>query len=273
MKIRDLSVKRKPLKRGLFYTLQAKLGGKIKRPAATAVADPAVLDGDIPRMNVGRALIVIALLHVVGIAGIFAQKYFENRGTSQEPSGKDPSSKPLAAATAVNNERPKMDTTALNGLTSLPQIQRGDDRHMVLAGDTYHSISRKWNISEDSLRSANNNVNLCSGLVLRVPPREIVALEPEEMQRLRNGGKPEGPSPRAILVRPNVNLENAPRATPVIDETTVSGKTYTARKGDTFSKIARVHSTSAASLMSVNGITNDRSLKVGQVLKIPSKQH
>lgn len=272
MKPRDLSVKRKPLKRGLLYTLQAKLGGKIKRPAATAVADPAVLDGDIPRMNVGRALIVIAVLHIAGIGGIFAQKYYENRGTSQEPSGPSPSSKPLAAA-AVNNERPKMDTTALNGMTTLPQIQRGDDRHMVLAGDTYHSISRKWNISEDALRAANNNVNLCSGLVLRVPPREIVALEPEEMQRLRNGGKAEGPSPRAILVRPNVNLEDAPRATPVIDDAQASGKTYTVRKGDTFSKIAREQGTSVPTLMSVNRITNDRSLKVGQVLKIPNKQH
>jgi LysM repeat protein len=273
MKIRDLSVKRKPLKKGLLYTLQAKLGGKIKRPAATAVADPAELDGDIPRMNVGRSLLVIALLHVFGIAGIFAQKYFENGGSGQEPSGQGPSSKPAAAAAVLNNDRPTNGATALTGMTSLPQIQRGDDRHMVLAGDTYQSIARKWNIGEESLRTANSNVNLCSGLVLRVPPREIVALEPEEMQRLRNGGQADGPSPRAILVRPNVNLDNAPRATPVIDDENSSGKTYTARKGDTFSKIARDHGTTVTLLMKTNGITNDRSLKIGQVLKIPSKQY
>ncbi len=270
MKPRDLSVKRKPLKRGMFYALHAKLGGKIKRPAATVVADPAELDGDIPRMNVGRALIVIAIVHVVCIAGIFFRKYYETRIPGNDPSG--PSQKPLAAA-AVNNEKPNMGSTALTTMTSLPQIQRGDDRHMVLAGDTYHSIARKWNISEQALRSANNDVNLCSGLVLRVPPREIVALEPEEMQRLRNGGKADGPSPRAILVRPNIDLNTAPRATPVMDGGIATGNQYTVRKGDTFSKIARDYGTSAALLMKANGITNDRSLRVGQVLKIPSKQH
>jgi len=272
MKPRELPVKRQPLKRGLFRTLHA----KIKRPAATAAANPAELDGDIPRMNVGRVLIVIALVHVIGIAGFFAQRYFEHRNLTQDPGGPTPSQKPLAAvaaASAVSTERPNLGSTALASMTDLPQIQRGDDRHMVLAGDTYLSIARKWNISEQSLRAANNNVNLCSGLVLRVPPREIVALEPEEMQRLRDGGKPDGPSKRAILVRPNFDLESAPRATPVIEENGASGKTYTVRKGDTFYQIARAHKISVDSLMSSNGIKNDKSLKIGQVLRIPNQQH
>jgi LysM repeat protein len=263
-------VKRQPLKRGLFRTLHA----KIKRPAATAAANPADLDGDIPRMNVGRVLIVIALVHVIGIAGFFAQRYFENRNLTQDPGGPAPSQKPLAAAAAaVSTERPNLGSTALASMTDLPQIQRGDDRHMVLAGDTYLSIARKWNISEQALRTANNNVNLCSGLVLRVPPREIVALEPEEMRRLRDGGKPDGPSPRALLVRPNFDLETAPRATPVIEENGASGKTYKVRKGDTFYQIARAHKISVDLLMSSNGIKNDKSLKIGQVLRIPNQQH
>lgn len=270
MKPRELPVKRQPLKRGLFRTLHA----KIKRPAATAAANPADLDGDIPRMNVGRVLIVIALVHVIGIAGFFAQRYFENRNLTQDPGGPAPSQKPLAAAAAaVSTERPNLGSTALASMTDLPQIQRGDDRHMVLAGDTYLSIARKWNISEQALRTANNNVNLCSGLVLRVPPREIVALEPEEMRRLRDGGKPDVPSPRALLVRPNFDLETAPRATPVIEENGASGKTYKVRKGDTFYQIARAHKISVDLLMSSNGIKNDKSLKIGQVLRIPNQQH
>ncbi len=269
MKPRELPVKRQPLKRGLFRTLYA----KIKRPAATAAANPADLDGDIPRMNVGRVLIVIALVHVIGIAGFFAQRYFEYSNLKQDPGGPTPSQKPLAAAAAVSTDRPNFGSTALASMTDLPQIQRGDDRHMVLAGDTYLSIARKWNISEQSLRAANNDVNLCSGLVLRVPPREIVALEPEEMQRLRHGGKPTGPSPRAILVRPNFDLESAPRATPVIEEKGATGNTYKVRKGDTFYQIARAHKISVDLLMSSNGIKNDKSLKIGQVLRIPTQQY
>jgi LysM repeat protein len=271
MKPRELPAKRQPIKKGLFRILHA----KIKRPAATAAANPAELEGDIPRMNVGRVLIVIALVHVIGVLGFFAHRYYENQRVTQAPGGPSPSQKPLAAAAAaVASDRPSYGSTALTSMTDLPQIQRGDDRHMVLAGDTYLSIARKWNISEQALRTANNNVNLCSGLVLRVPPREIVGLEPEEMQRLRNGGKVEGPSPRAILVRPNFDLETAPRATPVADQRqNAAGKTYSVRKGDTFYKIARDQKVSVSTLMSANGIANEKGLKVGQVLKIPTMQH
>lgn len=270
MKPRELPVKRQPLKRGLFRTLHA----KIKRPAATAAANPAELDGDIPRMNVGRVLIVIALVHVIGIAGFFAQRYFEHSNVTQGPGGPTPSQKPLAAgASAVNTERPNYGATALNSMTDLPKIQPGDIKHPVHAGDTYLSISRKYNISEQSLRAANGNVDLFSGFIARVPPREIVTLEPAEMQRLRDGGKPAGPSPRAILVRPNFDLESAPRATPVIEENGASGKTYKVRKGDTFYQIARAHKVSVDALMSSNGIKNDKSLKIGQVLRIPNQKH
>jgi LysM repeat protein len=270
MKPRELPVKRQPLKRGLFRTLHA----KIKRPAATAAANPAELDGDIPRMNVGRVLIVIALVHVIGIAGFFAQRYFEHRNLTQDPGGPTPSQKPLAAGAAtVSTERPSYGSTALASMTDLPKIQPGDLRHPVQAGDTYLSIARKYNISEASLRAANGNVDLFSGFVARVPPREIVAMEPAEMQRLRDGGKPDAPSPRAIRVTPNINLDTAPRATPVIEENTSTGKTYTVRKGDTFYHIARAHKISVDLLMSSNGIKNDKSLKIGQVLRIPTQQH
>ena len=267
MKPRDLSVKRKPVKRGLLYALHAKLG-KIKRPAATATADPAELDGDIPRMNVGRALIVIALVHAVCIAGIFFQKYFENGGGEQGPQEPGSSPKSVAGAAALQSDQPDATASSMTRAANLPQLRQGDQRHMVIAGETYASIARKWNISDQALRAANNDINIFTGLNLRVPPREIVALEPDEMQRLRNGGK----AP-AILVRPNINVENAPRGIPILDEDVPAGNTYTVRKGDTFSKIARTYGTTASALMKHNGITNDRSLRIGQKLNIPSKQH
>ena len=59
MKPRNLPIKRKPLQRSVFRKIYAKVTGQVKRPAATT-ADPADIEGDIPNMNVGRALIVIA---------------------------------------------------------------------------------------------------------------------------------------------------------------------------------------------------------------------
>ncbi|CAM5501121.1 N-acetylmuramoyl-L-alanine amidase [Bacillus tequilensis] len=47
-----------------------------------------------------------------------------------------------------------------------------------------------------------------------------------------------------------------------------SGGTYTVKKGDTLSAIAKEHGVSVASLQSLNGIKNPNLIKVGQVLKL-----
>lgn len=277
MKPRNLPIKRKPLKRSVFRKIYAKVTGQVKRPAATT-ADPADIEGDIPNMNVGRALIVIALLHVVGIGGIFAQKYFESNSPTQSTSGNNtpnssptgPSQKPIAAAAAASAVAERPDTsTAIVNMTDLPQIQAGDNRYLVLHGDTYLSISRKQGISEQVLREANNNVTLCSGLVLRVPQNEIRAIEPEEMRALRGD---QAAAPRAVLVRPNHDLESAPRAIPVEETPSNEVSTYTVRKGDTFYSIARKYNISPQKLMSSNSIHNERSLSIGLVLKVPAQQ-
>ncbi|MEC1429933.1 N-acetylmuramoyl-L-alanine amidase [Bacillus subtilis] len=47
-----------------------------------------------------------------------------------------------------------------------------------------------------------------------------------------------------------------------------TGDTYTVKKGDTLSEIAKEHGVSVASLQSLNGIKNPNLIKVGQVLKL-----
>ena len=47
-----------------------------------------------------------------------------------------------------------------------------------------------------------------------------------------------------------------------------SGGTYTVKKGDTLSAIAKEHGVSVATLQSLNGIQNPNLIKVGQVLKL-----
>jgi LysM repeat protein len=225
------------------------------------------LDGDVPNMNVGRAIIVIVILQVVGVGGFFAHRYMEQNNQHAALDGGEPGSeKKLPAIMPTERQRYDNDGRSAN---ALPQIRRGDDRHMVLAGDTYSSIARKWNISEDSLRAANQHINLCSGLVLRVPPRETAPVtHPSPTDNAGGDG-----TQRAILVRPNINLENAPRAIPVGDFSATGASSYRVRKGDTFSKIARDHGLSVSALMKHNGIVNDRSLREGQLLKIPNNQH
>ena len=276
MKPHNLPIKRKPLKRRVFRKIYAKVTGQVRRPAATT-ADPADIEGDIPNMNVGRALIVIALLHVVGIGGIFAQKYFENNNpaaTDNTPTnGSSPSSsqKPLAVAAAAAGsavgERPDT-SAAITSMTDLPQIQPGDQRYPVVNGDTYLSIAGKQGISEQALRDANSNVKLFSGLVLRVPQNEIRAIMPEEIRALRgdlaNASRP-------VRVRPNQNLESAPRAIPVEETSSNEFTSYTVRKGDTFYSIAKKYNTSPQKLMSSNSIRNERALNIGLIIKVPAQ--
>ena len=47
--------------------------------------------------------------------------------------------------------------------------------------------------------------------------------------------------------------------------------TYTVKKGDTLSGIARAHNTTVEALVASNGIKNAIMIFVGQVLKIPTK--
>jgi LysM repeat protein len=273
MKLRPMPVKRKPLKRGLFRTLHARIGGKTHKAATTA--DPSQLTGDIPNMNVGRALIVIAVLHVLGIGGVFLQKHYENKMTSHNPGESPPPGNPTAVA-GLTGEKPK--SGALTDIKDLPQIQKNDGRHMVVLGDTYESVAHKWGINVETLRKANNSVPLCSGLVLRVPPREIVALDPPEMAALRKNQQaqddvPAGSAqvPRAIRVTPNHNYQAVPKATPVDTISTANPQKYKVKKGDTVNMIARRYGISTSQLMKYNGIGKSGWLKEGQTLKIPAK--
>lgn len=48
--------------------------------------------------------------------------------------------------------------------------------------------------------------------------------------------------------------------------------TYTVKKGDTLSGIAKAHNTTVEALVSTNGIKDKHLIHVGQVLRIPTKE-
>ncbi len=224
-------------------------------------------------MNVGRALIVIALLHVVAIAGIFIHKKYYESQTADSTSTQSVATTPAKQSTVSTvTDQSNHSSTAITSMTDLPQIQANDERHMVLANDTYATVAKKWNISEQTLRLANNNVNLCSGLVLRVPPREIVALESEEMRALKAANNGDNTTaPKAVLLRPALNLDKAPHALPIDSTTADNTAKYVVKNGDTFYSIARKHGVSLGELMKSNSSVNERSLSPGMKLRIPTK--
>jgi lysozyme len=118
-----------------------------------------------------------------------------------------------------------------------------DDRpkkHTVSTGDTFESIANKYGVTVRELVSANPQL-LKVGDNLTVP---VAVAIPQES----------GSSPGSVS-------GGGSASTP---------KTYTVKSGDTLAAIAVKFGTTVAKIASLNNITNIDSIKVGQVLIIPT---
>lgn len=210
MKLSSLSVKRRPVKKGALRKLFANIPRRKVR-ASTAAAPMSDAEGDVPNLGIARALVVILVIHVVAIAGIFAHSHW-----FEGPEQKAEAAAYAAKLEAVAPAKPLADAQA-----SLPKIADGDGVHLVTTGDTYEKIAEKHGVSDKDLRAANDNMELRAGRILRIPPRTIVAVEPEELTRLREGS--------AVLEEPAADdLHNAPMV-----ETVAAGAPVLVRPGVT----------------------------------------
>ncbi len=278
MKLSSLSVKRRPVKKGALRTLFANIPRKKVR-AATAAAPMPEADGDVPNLGIARALVVILIIHVVAIAGIFAHSHWFE--------GPEQKAAIAAKQDAVIPVRPLPDAGA-----SLPQVKQGDETYITTAGDTYANIASRKGVTEEELRAANQNIELRAGRVLSIPPRTIMALEPAELARLREGSPvlevpvdelrsapmEETAAATPVLARPKVRPAGAPAAdedtssVPVaqaVPETPATTRKYIVKSGDTFWRIAQSHKTTPAAIMKANRIKDPKKLKVGMQLLVP----
>ena len=117
-------------------------------------------------------------------------------------------------------------------LCSICCIAFADTKHTVEKGDTLYSISKKYSITLDQLRKANN---LTDTDVIKVG------------QKLTIPGKDDNSSTSKI-------------------KTEVTE--YVVQKGDTLYGIAKKQGIKVADLMELNGLDNNSVIKVGQKLKI-----
>ncbi len=114
--------------------------------------------------------------------------------------------------------------------------------YTVQKGDSFYTIARKNGITVNELAAANN---LASSASLRPGQKLVIPVK---------GGK--GPAAAEFA-------SAAGTPAPV-----AGGATYTVKSGDTLSKIASRHRTTAAALRSLNGISGDH-LRIGQTLQLP----
>lgn len=271
MKPHTLPVKRVPENKGLLRRLSAVTGNRRQRVAAAATASPADMEADESGSRISRALTVIFLIHIVVIGLIFFhQKYMTGRNPESAKPEVDAS--PVAAAVAAPARQ------------ELPRLSSGEKPYIVQPGDNYGRIAAELEVDEQDLRVLNKHVDISQGLILRIPPKRIVAEEPPEVAAIRaripadeDPGLVEAVdvanAPRARLIRPNVPAETPraaagdPRASSPVAS---SGKTHVVQQGESIFRIAGRYKVDQTALMRANNITEPRKMKVGMKLVIPA---
>lgn len=116
------------------------------------------------------------------------------------------------------------------------------ENYTVQKGDTYYSISKKYNISLQELYSANGideNDVLKVGQVLKIPGKSTA----------------ENTSEKSTTTVSTAKTSN-----------------YEVVAGDTLYSISKKFGTTVDNLRSLNGLTESSVLKIGQVLKVPTTE-
>lgn len=260
MKPHTLPVKRRPAAKGMFKRLMAVTSNRKQRVAAAATAE---MESDESGSKISRALTIIFLIHIVAIGLIFVhQTFLDGREPEVEKS----------AALGKADVVPQVSVPPRR--TDLPRLASGEKPYVVMQGDNYARIAAQAEVEEADLRLANEHVEIVPGLLLKIPPKRIVAGEPPEVEAIRSQTPSDTDrglvealpvdvrnAPRAQLVKPNVSRETPGAAT---------GRTYEVQNGDSVWRIANRFKVSQDALMKANGISDARKMKVGMKLVIPN---
>ena len=150
--------------------------------------------------------------------------------------------------------------------------------YTVQKGDTLYSISKKYNVTVDEIKKANNltNNNLVIGQILNIPTTKLTDTyivqkgdtlysisqkyntTPDELKKLNNLTS-NTLSIGEVLLLPSGE---------VIESNVSNKQTYTVKSGDTIYSIARNNNITIDELKELNNLTSNL-LTVGQVLLLP----
>jgi LysM repeat protein len=246
----------------MFKRLMAVTGNRKQRVAAAATAE---METDESGSKISRALTIIFLIHIVAIGLIFVHQTFLD--------GREPEVAKSAKA-AKQDAVPAVASAPRR--TDLPRLASGEKPYVVMQGDNYARIAAQAEVDEADLRLVNGHAEIVPGLLLKIPPKRIVAADPPEVVAIRSQTPADSDrglvealpvdvssAPRAQLVKPNVKL--AP-GTPAA----ATGRSHVVQNGDSIWRIANRYKVSQDALMKANGISDARKMKVGMSLVIPN---
>ena len=156
-------------------------------------------------------------------------------------------------------------------------VEETNNYYRVKSGDTLWSIARKYGITVNEIKKANNleNNTLSIGELLYIPTEETKTVE-TKVYTVKNGDTLYGIASKYYLTVDELkDLNNLTSNTISIGQKLNVKKPeaeteniYTVVKGDTLYSIARKFNVSVDNLKNINKLTNN-TLSIGQTLKIP----
>ncbi|MBT8038269.1 MAG: LysM peptidoglycan-binding domain-containing protein [Verrucomicrobiae bacterium] len=282
---RTIQTKRNKPPGSHFRVLYAKTGRKRRLNAATATADPHIdLESDVPNVGIGRALLIILVLHILAIAAIYVHStFFGNDAGSTTNASK------TTAAAVDQKKAPDPVVAAVTPSTAVPLVdESASARYIVVTGDTYQRVAQVRHVDEQSLRALNSNRPLRAGVVLDLPaelstrPVEVSdppATEPAVAVVVDESTPAEAPF-RAVASGSELDVSGAPKAVvvkPTVGRPAVSsdvldsGQRYTIKSGDTLWRISTRYKVSRDNILKLNGIKDPNKLYAGRDIKIPKR--
>ncbi|MBM7662512.1 LysM repeat protein [Bacillus mesophilus] len=172
-----------------------------------------------------------------------------------------PSTTTTDGTTATPEPAPE-ETTNVPSETVEPTPTETTVTYTVVSGDTLSLIAKRFNVSVDSLKTANHLTSdiIFVGHQLIIPGEAPTPTETAE----------ETPTtaPEEVTEVPTDNVEPAPtdNVEPAPTETVA---TYTVVSGDTLSLIAKRYNTTVTAIKETNALTTD-TIYVGQTLSVPT---
>ncbi len=278
-----------------YRVLYAKTGRKRRLNASVATATPESFDieSEVPNIGIGRALLVILVLHVIAIGAIYVHSTFFSQESEAVASSGNSGKTPAAAAVATEAPRDEAKPAVAQvappkHIQETTELDTSSTHYLVVTGDSYARIAAARNVDENALRALNGNRLLRAGYVIDLPaelssrpvavreeraerPSPAVLEEPKQQPRARtfraverNSGPDVSRAPKAIVVKPAIKR-------PVAPSVRASGRTYTVKSGDTLWRISRRYKVSTTSILKLNGMKDANRLRVGAKIKIPRK--
>ncbi len=231
-----------------------------KLNAATArEAIPASYDDDETDTRLSGAFVIVLILHIIALIGVFAFTRIRDNNPSPALAGDTKkAAAPALAAAQPGRTAPQPTVPRLEPVAAIfppePELPRlplpgGANYYTVKTGDNLTRIALAYGLKPADIVAANrlkNQDDIRAGQELILPAAQTMPPAPESKGTARAEVKSMPPN----------------KSTP---------PTYTIKKTDTLTKVARELGVSYDELAKLNNIKDPRKLQVGQVLKVPKK--